>query len=63
MSLVLSIILAIYLIIGLIYALWIFFFGYDRWYNFPINWLFGLPALVMMIYFVVAGKKNPLGRL
>ncbi|HAZ29349.1 TPA: hypothetical protein DCY43_01150 [candidate division WWE3 bacterium] len=58
----LSILLVIYLTIGLVYAVWILLFGYDRWYWFPINWLAGPPVIVMMIYFVVTGKKNPLGR-
>jgi hypothetical protein len=62
MPLAITILLAIYLVIGFIYALWIFLFGYDRWYVFPINWLLGPPVLVMMAYFVITGKKNPLGR-
>ncbi|MFA5776571.1 MAG: hypothetical protein WC988_03405 [Patescibacteria group bacterium] len=62
MPLAITIFLSVYLIIGFIYALWIFFFGYDRWYWFPINWLLGPPVMVMMAYFVITGKKNPLGR-
>ncbi|MBU0649942.1 hypothetical protein KJ605_00405 [Patescibacteria group bacterium] len=59
----LAIFLAIYLGVGFVYALWIFLFGYDRWYWFPANWLLGVPVILLMIYFVVTGKRNPLGRL
>jgi len=62
MPLAITIFLAIYLGIGFVYALWIFFFGYDRWYWLLINCIFGVPVIIMMIYFVITGKKNPLGR-
>jgi len=62
MDTVVSILLIVYLTIGFVYALWVLLFGYDRWYWFPINWVLGVPAILMMIYFVVTGKKNPLGR-
>jgi len=62
MPLALAIFLGLYFGIGFIYALWIFLFGYDRWYVFPINWLLGVPVILLDAYFVVTKKKNPLGR-
>jgi hypothetical protein len=62
MPLALAIFLAVYFGIGFLYALWIFLFGYDKWYVFPVNWALGLPVILLNTYFVVTGKKNPLGR-
>jgi|GEM_PF-1021612 len=62
MSLAITIFLGVYLSVGFVYALWIFFFGYDRWYWLPLNWALGPVVIVIMAYFVVTGKKNPLGR-
>jgi len=61
MPLVITILFAVYLGIGCIYALWLFFFGYDRWYWFPVNLILGPPTLVVMAYFVIMGKKIRLG--
>lgn len=60
---VLAILLAIYLIVGFLYALWIFLFAYDKWYWFPINWLLGVPVILLNLYFVLTKKRNPFGRL
>ncbi|HSX39834.1 MAG TPA: hypothetical protein VLI92_04580 [Candidatus Saccharimonadales bacterium] len=56
---VLIIILAIYLLLGFVYAVYILLFGYDGWLAFPINMLFGPVFLVYLFYLTKKNKKLP----
>jgi fumarate reductase subunit C len=48
-------IFSIYLIIGFLYATYILFFGGDRWYLYPINFIFGP---IVLIYNLISTLKK-----
>jgi len=51
------VVLGIYLGIGLLYALYILLFGYDKWYLFLLNVVFGPPVLLHVVIKTIKGEK------
>lgn len=56
---VLTIFLIVYAVIGFVYACYILLFAFDKWYWFPINFVFGPIVIVFHAYNVlVKGKEE-----
>jgi len=59
---VFKVVVTIYLILGLIYAVFIAIKKADEWYWFPINWLLGPLTVLYLFYVILMGKRLPTDR-